>query len=152
MPERILFKARSLSVAETEIMKSHSLIGTAIVDGLVGGLLLQRHAHIALLRNIVRHHHESFNGTGYPDGLAGEAIPKEAPIVTVADVYDALRCERTYKAAWGAAEVLAYVKAERGISLDPECVDAFLSQADYLEEIRRLTDEELREPGSFRNP
>jgi HD-GYP domain-containing protein (c-di-GMP phosphodiesterase class II) len=71
-------------------MKSHSLIGTAIVDGLVGGLLLQRHAHIALLRNIVRHHHESFNGSGYPDGLAGEAIPKEAPIVTVADVYECI--------------------------------------------------------------
>jgi HD-GYP domain-containing protein (c-di-GMP phosphodiesterase class II) len=144
VPERILFKAGSLSVAETEIMKSHSLVGTAIVDGLVGGLALQRHAHIALLRNIVRHHHEHYDGSGYPDGLAGGAIPMEARIVTVADVYDALRCERTYKNAWTADDVLSYVKAERGVTLDPECVDAFLSQADDLEEIGRLAEEPPR--------
>lgn len=141
VPERILFKAGALSVAETEIMKSHSLVGTAIVDGLVGGLALDRHAHIGLLRNIVRHHHEHYDGTGYPDGLRGEAIPMEARIVTVADVYDALRTERTYKTAWGSVDVLAYVKAERGVTLDPECVDAFLSQSDDLEELGRLAEE-----------
>ena len=151
VPERILFKAGSLSLAETEIMKSHSLVGTAIVDGLVVGLGLQRHAHIGLLRNIVRHHHEHFDGTGYPDGLAGEAIPREARIVTVADVYDALRCERTYKSAWGNAEVLDYVRSERGTSLDPECVDAFLAGADDLEEIGRLTDEGLGGGGKLRS-
>ena len=147
VPERILFKAGALSVAETEIMKSHSLVGTAIVDGLVGGLGLERHAHISLLRNIVRHHHEHYDGTGYPDGLEGAAIPMEARIVTVADVYDALRTERTYKTAWGSEDVLAYVKVARGSILDPECVDAFLDQAGDLEEIARITDERTKGGG-----
>ena len=149
VPERILFKAGALSVAETEIMKSHSLVGTAIVDGLVGGLALQRHAHIGLLRNIVRHHHEHWDGTGYPDGLKGEAIPREARILTVADVYDALRTERTYKSAWGSQDVLTYMRDERGATLDPECVEAFLSQSGDLEELGRLAEEPLRDHGSL---
>ncbi|MFU8888578.1 MAG: HD-GYP domain-containing protein [Trueperaceae bacterium] len=75
---------------------------------------------------VVRSHHERWDGAGYPDGLAGEAIPRLARIFAVVDVYDALRSDRPYRRAWTEDEVHAHLRAERGRHLDPEVVDAFL--------------------------
>ena len=75
-------------------------------------------------------HHERFDGSGYPQGLAGEAIPIEARITAVADVFDALCSPRTYKKPWTIEQAFDYVQDERGRQFDPDCVDAFLATAD----------------------
>jgi HD-GYP domain-containing protein (c-di-GMP phosphodiesterase class II) len=78
-------------------------------------------------RAVVRHHHERWDGQGYPDGLAGEAIPLEARIVAVADVYDALRSNRAYRGAHSREETVAMIEAAAGTQLDPRCVAALLA-------------------------
>jgi response regulator RpfG family c-di-GMP phosphodiesterase len=96
VPDHILLKPGRLDPEERSIMESHTVVGATILDAVTR----QHGACLAFLQmaiDIVRHHHERFNGTGYPDGLSGEAIPLAARIVTVADVYDALRCKLVYK-------------------------------------------------------
>ena len=77
---------------------------------------------------IALRHHERWDGSGYPDGLAGEAIPLEARIVAVADVFDALISRRPYKEAWTIDAAMAYLYAQRGRLFDPACVDALLRE------------------------
>ncbi len=78
-------------------------------------------------RNIIRHHHECFDGTGYPHGIGGSDIPLEARIVAVADVYDALITDRPYRPAYPPGEAVTILRSMQGSSLDPELVDLFLS-------------------------
>lgn len=137
IPESLIGKNGPLDADETERMKTHTTAGAAIVDGIVADLGIQDHDHLAILRNVVRSHHEVLDGSGYPDGLRGDAIPPEARIIVVADVYDALRSDRPYKKAWSHDEALAYVAASRGRLFEPECVDALLENASALDEIRR---------------
>ena len=77
-----------------------------------------------LLRNVILHHHEAWDGSGYPDGLVAHAIPIEARIVTVADVFDALTSERPYKVAWPFDDALAYMRTNAGRLFDADCVTA----------------------------
>jgi response regulator RpfG family c-di-GMP phosphodiesterase/serine/threonine protein kinase len=96
VPDHVLLKPGRLDAEERSIMESHTVVGATILEAVTR----QHGACLAFLQmaiDIVRHHHERFNGTGYPDGLSGEAIPLAARIVTVADVYDALRCKLVYK-------------------------------------------------------
>ena len=74
---------------------------------------------------MIRHHHERWDGGGYPDGLAGEAIPFEARIVAVADVYDALRSTRSYREAWSAERALQTIVEGANAHFDEQCVVAF---------------------------
>ena len=107
IPDSVLLKPSRLSEAEYEIMKQHTIIG----DRLCGQLRsLQR------VRPIVRHHHERLDGSGYPDGLAGDAIPLLAQIISVVDVFDALTTPRPYKPAMSIDEAFAELRreAERG--------------------------------------
>jgi putative two-component system response regulator len=90
IPDAILLKAERLTPDEYEVMKTHTIIG----DRLCGEMRLLRH-----VRPIVRHHHERLDGTGYPDGLRGDAIPLVAQITGIVDVFDALTTARPYKAA-----------------------------------------------------
>ena len=76
---------------------------------------------------VIRQHHERFDGSGYPDGLAGEQISLAARIVAVADVWDALTSDRAYRAAWPPDRALRHLEAGRGSHFDPHCLDAFLS-------------------------
>jgi putative two-component system response regulator len=78
-----------------------------------------------LSRVIAQSHHERWDGSGYPEGLAGEAIPLAARMVAVADVFDALTSERPYKKAWTIEDACAYIQRERGKHLDPQMVDLF---------------------------
>lgn len=119
IPGAILAKRGPLSPEERTVMRSHARLGYEL---LIGGSspILAVGAQIAL------RHHERFDGSGYPDGLAADEITLEARIVAVADVYDALVSDRPYKRAWAAADALAYLRAERGRQLDPDCVDAML--------------------------
>ena len=127
-PDAILLKAGALSEPEFEVMKQHAPLGAQILLDLVREMRLEAVPHIASMLGIARHHHERWDGGGYPDGLAGESIPLEARIVTVADVFDALTSERCYKPAWPVERAAAYLRDGRGVLFDPRCVDAFLEE------------------------
>ncbi len=119
IPEDILLKPGKLTSDEFEIMKQHASISYEILSGSTSRLM-RAAAEIALT------HHEQFDGSGYPKGLAGENIPLYGRIVAVADVFDALTSERTYKTAWSLEKAADYLRERRGQHFDPLCVDAFL--------------------------
>ncbi len=119
IPDELLLKPGRYEPEEFERMKTHTIIGASILDGSSFDIL--RLAGIIALS-----HHEKWDGTGYPYGLKGEAIPLEARIVALADFYDALTHERPYKRAWTPDETIAEVKNQRGNHFDPLVVDAFL--------------------------
>jgi len=129
IPDHILLKPGRLDVAEFDIMKRHSFLGYEILNG-SQSVILQTAAQIALS------HHEKFDGSGYPHGLAGDAIPLFARICAVADVFDALTSERPYKKAWTDSQAIAYLQEGRGQHFDPACVDAFLENWDEVMQIR----------------
>jgi HD-GYP domain-containing protein (c-di-GMP phosphodiesterase class II) len=95
---------------------------------------------------IIRHHHERWDGAGYPDGLAGEAIPLEAAIVGLADAWDAMTTDRPYHRALTGDEALAEVRAGRGTQFSPVVVDAFMFAAALLPDELGL-DEPLQRAG-----
>jgi len=118
IPEHILNKPGRLTPAEYEIMKRHAPIGADILS--VIGLPYA-------VAPIVRHHHENWDGTGYPDGLAGGSIPIGARILAVVDCFDALTSDRPYRPRLGDADALQIVSDRRGTMYDPAVVDAFFS-------------------------
>lgn len=135
IPDGILLKPGKLDADEFAIMKTHSMIGHTILRDSPSHL-------IALGAEIALTHHEKFDGTGYPNGLAGAAIPLPGRIVAVADVFDALTSERPYKEAWPVAKARALLEDSRGSHFDPACVDVFLAAWDQVLEIReRFVDE-----------
>lgn len=117
IPDSILLKAGSLDENEMAIMKTHTLIGYEILKD-SPSKYLQLGAVIAL------NHHERYDGTGYPNGLNEKEIPLAARIVTVADVYDALRDKRPYKESWQENNVVQYIADAKGKQFCPDCVDA----------------------------
>lgn len=119
VPSEILNKPSRLSREEMETVKSHTVIGYRILQG-GDSALMQCAARIALS------HHECWNGTGYPHGLSQLAIPLDARIVAVADVYDALMSQRAYKPAWEEELVIAEMRTLREIKFDPQILDLFL--------------------------
>lgn len=129
-PDNILLKPASLTVPEFELMKRHSMIGHEILKDSASPVL-QMAAQIALS------HHEKFDGSGYPHGLAHDDISILGRIVAVADVFDALTSKRPYKHAWKLDTAAAYLYAEREKHFDPDCVDAFLSEWDTIVAIRK---------------
>ena len=142
IPDAILLKPGPLTPAEFEIMKTHaSLGGDAIahaIERVTGGELLGTYgadvpASLAFLetaRQMARWHHEKWAGGGYPDGLAGEQIPVCARIMGLADIFDAITTKRVYKPAMPISDAVALVVKIRGMQLDPEVVDAFVSITD----------------------
>lgn len=121
IPDQILLAPRSLTAEEFALMKTHTDLGYQI---LVGKQSLEMAAEIA------RYHHERYDGTGYPLGLAGGAIPIAARITAVADVYDALTSDRPYKPAWSHGDAVELIREERGRQFDPNVVDAFETVAE----------------------
>ena len=119
IPDAILRKPGKLDPDEWAVMQTHAAIGAEII-GEDGSTLLR------LARSIALNHHEKWNGTGYPAGLKGEAIPLEARIVALADVFDALTTERPYKKAWSVEDAVALIQRERGEHFDPAVVDVFI--------------------------
>jgi putative two-component system response regulator len=120
IPDRILRKSGKLDEEEWKIMRSHVAIGAKIIGEHAGGVLAMAH-------RIALSHHEKWDGSGYPSGLAGEAIPFEGRIVAVADVFDALTSVRPYKAAWSIEQALDYLRENRGKHFDPALVDLFVT-------------------------
>jgi putative two-component system response regulator len=118
--DTILLRPGKLSPEEFKAIQAHTTIGASILDGSQSELL-QLASVIALT------HHERWNGTGYPHGLAGEEIPLPGRIVAVADVFDALTHVRPYKPAWPADQAIAEIVRQRGQHFDPAVVDAFVT-------------------------
>jgi len=129
IPDNILLKPGKLDADEFTIMKQHAMYGYELLHG-SASRVLQAGAAIA------RGHHEKFDGSGYPDGLRGEAIPLFSRIVAVADVFDALTSERPYKKAWEVEAAIDFLNAGAGAHFDPRCVSAFLEAWDDVEAVR----------------
>lgn len=118
VPDAILQKPGPLTPDERATMQGHTISGERIIAD--SGFFTRA-------RQIARSHHENWDGTGYPDGTVGAAIPMEARIVHVVDVYDALTSKRSYKAAWSAGQALAELKKGAGRMFEPELVEAMES-------------------------
>lgn len=139
IPDMILLKPDRLTEGEFAIMKQHAAYGWEILKGSSSGLV-QLAARIALT------HHEKFDGSGYPNGRAGEDIPLEGRIVAVADVFDALTSNRPYKAAWPLDKAADFLQEQRGRHFDPACVDAFLAEMEAVLRIRETFRDQGEEP------
>ncbi len=119
IPDSILLKPGPLTDEEWVIMRRHPTYAYELLSPI---------AYLRPALDIPYRHHEKWDGTGYPDGLKGEQIPLAARIFAVADVWDALRSDRPYRAAWPNAEVLAYIRARVGTHFDPRVVEVFLRE------------------------
>ena len=137
IPDAILLKPGQLDPHELTIMRRHARAGLELVDQLLGNFGLAAVSQVQMLRNIILHHHELVDGSGYPDGLIAEQIPLESRIVTVADVFDALTSERPYKQPWPNAEAFAFLRQQAGLKFDRDCVMALLAQAEDIEHIQQ---------------
>jgi PAS domain S-box-containing protein len=120
IPDRILLKPGKLTAEEYEVMKTHTMLGARLLTG-SGSPVLKMGTLIA------ESHHERWDGSGYPRGWAGEAIPLVGRIVAVADVFDALTHDRPYKSAWSTDRAIAEIEHRAGSHFDPRIVAAFLS-------------------------
>ncbi|MGZ7087746.1 MAG: HD-GYP domain-containing protein, partial [Ilumatobacteraceae bacterium] len=119
IPDDILQKPGPLTDAEFEVMKTHTTIGATVFAG-------SRSALIQLAAEVAISHHERWDGSGYPAGLKGEAIPLSGRLVAVADVYDALVTVHRYKLAWSSSDAVQHVVAGRGTHFEPRIVDALV--------------------------
>jgi putative two-component system response regulator len=140
IPDAILKKPGALDAEEWAIMKTHTGIGHSILAKGEGALF-------RLAAEIALHHHEHWDGSGYPVGLAGEAIPESARVVAVADVFDALSTKRPYKEAWPLQRVLATIRESAGSHLDPRLVAHFLAIEPRILDIKARWDEEGADAG-----
>jgi putative nucleotidyltransferase with HDIG domain len=117
MPDDILFKPGPLTKEEWVIMRRHPLIAAEMLKPI---------SYLAPALPIPRFHHEKWDGSGYPDGLAGEAIPLAARLFAFADIYDALTSDRPYRRAWSRADALEYIYKNSGTHLDPNIAPVFI--------------------------
>lgn len=146
IPDRVLLKPGRLSAREYAIMKSHVEIGHAAIANAA------RHLgactpFFEIAQEIALSHHERWDGAGYPQGLAGDAIPLSGRLMAIADVYDALVSVRVYKDAIPHADAVEIIRSEAGRQFDPGLVDVFLEIADEFEAIhRRFADDPETRP------
>nr|WP_183167237.1 HD domain-containing phosphohydrolase [Azomonas macrocytogenes] len=131
IPDHILAKPSQLSPTERQIMNSHPQIGYDILNDYQHSPMLRMAAEIAL------HHHEKWDGSGYPQGLEGEQIPLAARIVALCDVYDALRSKRRYKTPWVAEKVQSFIREQAGRHFDPRLVEILIGRFDALEALQQ---------------
>jgi len=120
IPDRVLLKEGALNAEEWEVMRSHTVIGADVLANSPSPLL-------QMAETIARTHHERWDGTGYPAGLAGEDIPLVGRICAIGDAFDALTSRRPYKEPWPIADALQELRAQRGRHFDPAVVDAFFA-------------------------
>jgi len=141
IPDKILHKHANLTAAEFEVMKSHTTLG--------GDLLLELFEktgadYLKVAYDIAMHHHERFDGNGYPHGLQGKEIPIAARIMAVADVYDAMISERCYKHSYEHDFVKSEIVKGRGSHFDPAVVDSFLRQQELWLTVATLYDDSTK--------
>ncbi len=124
--DAILRKPDRLTAVEFEAMKLHTVKGAAILESINA---------LNSMIPIVRHHHERWDGSGYPDGLAADQIALTARIVAVADAFDAMTSDRPYRKALSTAAAFAELAAKAGSHFDPNCAQAFLRLRPYVEQL-----------------
>jgi putative two-component system response regulator len=130
IPDAVLLKPGKLDADEWRVMQTHAEIGADILGEHSSRMLQMAHA-VALT------HHEKYDGSGYPQGLVGDAIPLESRICAIADVFDALTSERPYKRAWSEADAIAHIEAQAGKHFDPVLVPLFVGLLPQLREVQR---------------
>jgi len=129
VPDAILFKPGPLTPTERLVIEQHPITGSEIVRDI---------DFLGSARDVIRSHHERWDGKGYPDGAAGAAIPLSARIFAVADTLDALTTQRPYRNASSFIEARSIIERESGTHFDPDIIDAFRTVSDAtIEEIRR---------------
>jgi putative two-component system response regulator len=139
IPDAVLRKPGRLNAAEFEIMKTHTTLGAETLDAALARFPEARFLHVA--RNIAAAHHERWDGSGYPLGIAGEQIPLCARVVALADVYDALTTRRCYKEAYSHLVARSIIETDSGKHFDPRVVAAFLAaEEEFLAIQRRFSD------------
>ncbi len=135
IPDDILLKPGKLTEQEFEVMKTHPQIGAEILGGDDSEL-------ISLAKVVALTHHEKWDGSGYPYGLAGEEIPIEGRIVALADVFDALTSVRPYKKAWTIEQTMTLLREQSGKHFQPQLVELFEAQLDAILEIKQRYQDE----------
>lgn len=145
IPDAILLKPGRLTKEEFDIMKSHTTRGCEIIDMLAD---IQQGEYGKVSYEICRHHHERYDGRGYPDALAGEDIPISAQIVSVADVYDALVNERCYKAAFTTEEAYHMITNGECGTFSPKLMECLKLAKEEFEAVVHGTQEEKKEDRS----
>ncbi len=133
IPDHILLKPGKLDAAELSIMQTHVEIGAETLRGVNADHAL---AFLEMSTDIAASHHEKWDGSGYPEGLAGEQIPLSARILALADVYDALTSRRPYKDAWTHEDSTSWISSGAGSHFDPAVVEAFVSREEEAGVIR----------------
>jgi len=136
IPDRVLLKPGKLNSNEETLMRTHPIRGREIIDQMLAHFDMGQMQGSDILRNIALFHHESVDGSGYPDGRAGENIPIEARIVAVADIFDALTSRRPYKPAWSNDDAFAMLRQLSGKKLDEHCVSALIDNREIIEAIQ----------------
>jgi response regulator RpfG family c-di-GMP phosphodiesterase len=134
IPDNILLKPGKLTDDEFVIMKKHAEVGAKVLRSMA-----EKTGHDSFLDmayDIALHHHEKYDGTGYPTGLAGEAIPLAARITAVADVYDALVTDRVYRKAWSHERAVAYILENTASHFDPDVVNVFTQRANAFLQLK----------------
>jgi putative two-component system response regulator len=131
IPDAILQKPSGLSQVELEIMKRHTKIGAQMLGGSASPVL-------QLAEKVALCHHECWDGSGYPHGLVGEAIPEAARIVSIVDVYDALTHDRVYRSAFSEQEALSMMRAGQGTQFDPGLLALFLANFEHIHSVAEL--------------
>ena len=120
IPDAVLLKPGALDAQEWDVMRTHPHIGAEIIGS--------HAAHVLqLARSIALAHHEKWDGSGYPYGLAGETIPLEARICAIVDVFDALTSTRPYKKPWSTEDAVAHIQSQAGKHFEPRLVDLFVA-------------------------
>lgn len=139
--DSILLKPGKLTAAEFEVMKTHAMIGATTL--LTVSDRYPKNTFVNMGIAIARAHHEKWDGSGYPDGLAGEDIPLAGRIMALADVYDALRSKRPYKEPFSHEKSCAIILEGRGRHFDPAVIDAFLEVEDRFAQILEVMGDEV---------
>lgn len=135
IPDHILLKNGPLTDEEYSVMKQHAIVGSMTLDAAIRAYPEAQFLYMA--RDIARTHHERFDGSGYPDGLAGTSIPLAGRIMALADVYDALTTQHVYKPAYTHEQAREILLMGSGTQFDPDIVRAFLANEHRFIDIRR---------------
>lgn len=134
MEDAILRKEGSLTTEELKSIQSHPALGAQIIDSVLAEV--KGSDYLITAREMAYCHHEKWDGSGYPQGLKGEEIPLSARIMALADVYDALRSERSYKEAYSKERARQIMQEEAGKQFDPELVEVFLENLEEIEAVK----------------
>jgi PAS domain S-box-containing protein len=148
VPDAILLKPDRLTSAEFEVVKNHCILGGNVLEAAESQV--RGESFLTIGKQIAYHHHEKWDGSGYPAGLSGETIPLSTRIVALADVYDALTSRRSYKKAYSHEEAVAIIVREKGCHFDPDVVEAFLAHEKKFNEIRREMQDSQEDPRETR--